>query len=157
MKRWANAGVFLACAPVANAIVAAFGVLVTPLGVIPWGTPIATVAFVSRDRFQDDFPRWWSVLGVIVTGAAISALFAPALAAASGVAFLVSELLNWAIYTPLRLRNRRRAVIVSSCAGGALDSILFLWIAFGTPAGWVALALAKSVLVIGYASLMRPD
>ena len=46
---------------------------------------------------------------------------------ASAVAFLLSEFADLAVYTPLA-----RAVVASSTAGLVVDSIVFLWLAFGS-------------------------
>jgi uncharacterized PurR-regulated membrane protein YhhQ (DUF165 family) len=50
---------------------------------------------------------------------------------ASAVAFLFSELADFAVYQPLRERRRLLAVFASNVVGLVIDSILFLWIAFG--------------------------
>jgi uncharacterized PurR-regulated membrane protein YhhQ (DUF165 family) len=75
--------------------------------------------------------RW--ALGAIQAGAALSALIAPpALVVASGVAFLLSELADMAVYTPLRERRLGLVVLASGIAGAAIDSAAFLWLAFGS-------------------------
>lgn len=51
---------------------------------------------------------------------------------ASATAFLLSELADFAIYTPLQKRDFVLAVAASSFIGLVLDSILFLWLAFGS-------------------------
>ena len=51
---------------------------------------------------------------------------------ASAVAFLLSEFADLAVYTPLARRRLVAAVIASSCAGLVIDSIVFLWLAFGS-------------------------
>ena len=73
----------------------------------------------------------WVMVGIIV-GAALSAAISPALALASGVAFAVSELGDFAVYEPLRQRSRPLAIAVSGTVGGAIDSALFLMLAFGS-------------------------
>jgi uncharacterized PurR-regulated membrane protein YhhQ (DUF165 family) len=54
------------------------------------------------------------------------------LVVASATAFLLSELADLAVYTPLARRRLVAAVIASSCAGLVVDSIVFLWLAFGS-------------------------
>jgi uncharacterized PurR-regulated membrane protein YhhQ (DUF165 family) len=49
-----------------------------------------------------------------VIGAGLSALVSPQFAVASGIAFLVSELADLAVYTPLRQRNWLAAVALSN-------------------------------------------
>jgi len=51
---------------------------------------------------------------------------------ASASAFLLSELADLAVYTPLARRRMVTAVILSSMAGLVVDSIVFLWLAFGS-------------------------
>jgi len=69
----------------------------------------------------------------ILAGAALSALLAPpALVIASAVAFLLSEFADLGVYTPLARRGLVLAVIASGVAGLVVDSIVFLWLAFGS-------------------------
>ena len=51
---------------------------------------------------------------------------------ASGVAFLLSEFADLAVYTPLARRRLVAAVVASSLVGLVVDSIIFLWLAFGS-------------------------
>jgi uncharacterized PurR-regulated membrane protein YhhQ (DUF165 family) len=72
-------------------------------------------------------------IAAIVIGAAISAgLAPPALVIASAVAFLLSEGADFAVYTPLARRRLVLAVVASSMVGLVIDSIVFLWLAFGS-------------------------
>jgi uncharacterized PurR-regulated membrane protein YhhQ (DUF165 family) len=90
----------------------------------------------------------WALVA-IASGVVLSFLLAdPGLAAASAWAFLVSELIDFAIYSPLAQRRFVLAVGLSSVAGSCIDSALFLRIAFGSIHGWWQLAVAKSVIVI---------
>jgi uncharacterized PurR-regulated membrane protein YhhQ (DUF165 family) len=114
--------------------------LITHLGLVPVGFGLlapagvyaAGLAFTFRDLTQETLGRWWTA-GAIVAGAGLSALLSPQLALASGVAFLVSEGLDLAIYTPLRARGRwLGAVAASNTVGLVADSVLFLALAFGS-------------------------
>ena len=51
---------------------------------------------------------------------------------ASGLAFLLSELADMAVYTPLRRRRLVLAVMASGVVGAFVDSLVFLYIAFGS-------------------------
>jgi uncharacterized PurR-regulated membrane protein YhhQ (DUF165 family) len=63
----------------------------------------------------------------------ISAALAPAaLVIASAAAFLLSEFADFAVYTPLARRRLVLAVLTSSSVGLVVDSIVFLWLAFGS-------------------------
>jgi uncharacterized PurR-regulated membrane protein YhhQ (DUF165 family) len=84
------------------------------------------------------------VLGCVVAGALLSLVFSPAaLALASAAAFLLSELADWAVYDRLRRRGMALAVALSGIVGAVVDSLLFSWLAFGTPKWTLGLVLAK--------------
>lgn len=101
------------------------------------GTYAAGVALLARDALQDTAGRR-AVLAAICIGALLSAwLSTPQLALASGAAFLIAELSDMAIYTPLRRRGWARAVLASNAIGAALDTVAFLALA-GFPI-WTAL------------------
>lgn len=68
----------------------------------------------------------------IVIGAGLSAWLSPALAVASGLAFLLSEGLDLLVYSPLQKRNLITAVVASNVVGVIVDSAVFLWLAFGS-------------------------
>ncbi len=68
-----------------------------------------------------------------MAGAALSGAIAPTqLIFASTTAFLLSELADFAVYTPLQSRGLVLAVLASSVVGLIADSVLFLWLAFGS-------------------------
>jgi hypothetical protein len=74
-----------------------------------------------------------AAVAAILIGAAISGLVAPlALVTASAAAYLLSEFSDLAVYTPLQERRFMTAVIASSVVGLIVDSIVFLWLAFGS-------------------------
>ena len=99
--------------------------------VAPAGVYFAGLAFTLRDLVQDRMGRAWTV-SAILAGAMLSYAIDPKFALASGAAFLISELLDFAVYTPLRRRNWIGAVAASNVAGLLADSMLFLWLAFGS-------------------------
>ena len=89
-------------------------------------------ALVLRDLVQRRLGAGISALAVLA-GAAISALLAPpSLVVASAVAFLLSEFTDFAVYTPLARRRLVTAVVASGLVGIVVDSIAFLWLAFGS-------------------------
>jgi len=82
-------------------------------------------------------------------GTALSATFAsPALVVASATAFLLSELANTMVYTPLQKRGLVRAAFISSSAGLVVDSVVFLWIAFGSFDFLSGQVVGKAIMVI---------
>jgi queuosine precursor transporter len=116
----------------ANWAIATFGLVPVGFGLVaPAGVYVAGLAFTLRDLCQESLGRWATV-AAIVLGAGVSALASPQLALASGTAFLISELLDLAVYTPLRRRRWLLAVGLSNAVGLVADSILFLLLAFGS-------------------------
>ncbi|MGZ9092919.1 MAG: VUT family protein [Rhodoplanes sp.] len=98
----------------------------------PSGVLMIGAALVLRDLVQRRLGVAAASLAILA-GAALSALLAPpALVIASAVAFLLSEFADLGVYTPLARRGLMLAVIVSSFAGLVVDSIVFLWLAFGS-------------------------
>ena len=98
----------------------------------PSGVIMVGLALVLIDLVQRRLGKLWA-LGAIVVGALLSALIAPqALVLASGAAFLVSELADFAVYTPLQKKRLVLAVFMSGVVGLVVDSILFLQLAFGS-------------------------
>jgi len=98
----------------------------------PSGVIMAGAALVLRDLVQRRLGVAASSLAILV-GAVLSALLAPpALVIASAAAFLLSEFADLAVYTPLARRGLIVAVVASSVVGLVVDSIVFLWLAFGS-------------------------
>lgn len=153
------AATFLACIVAANYVTTEYGM--TPVGfglVATAGTYFAGLTFVLRDTVQDGLGKLATV-GLIIAGAGLSYLVSdPFIALASGVAFLVSELADLAVYTPLRRRGYVRAAIASNVVGAAVDTVLFLWVAgfpiqqalAGQMVGKVAVTAAVVALVAAY-------
>jgi len=105
---------------------------VAPGLMAPSGVMMVGVALVLRDLVQRRLGAGLSALAILI-GTAISALLAPpALILASGIAFLLSEFADLAVYTPLARRRLVAAVVASSVVGLVVDSIVFLWLAFGS-------------------------
>jgi queuosine precursor transporter len=71
-------------------------------------------------------------LVAIVLGAVVSITLSPALALASGTAFLLAESLDLVVYTPLQRRNLVGAVVASNAVGIVVDSLVFVSLAFGS-------------------------
>lgn len=105
---------------------------VAPKLMAPSGVMMIGVALVLRDLVQRRLGTGISALAILA-GAALSALLAPpSLVLASAAAFLLSELSDLAVYTPLARRRLVAAVVASSLVGLVVDSIVFLWLAFGS-------------------------
>lgn len=104
-------------------IPAGFGLLVTA------GTYSAGLALALRDVLHEAGGIRW-VLGTIAAGCVLSLLLADGrIALASATAFGLAELLDLAVYAPLRRRHWRAAVVASNGVGAVVDSVVFLTIA----------------------------
>jgi queuosine precursor transporter len=105
---------------------------VAPGLMAPSGVTMAGIALVLRDLVQRRLGAAISALAILC-GSGLSALLAPAsLVVASATAFLLSEFADLAVYTPLARRRLVAAVIASSSVGLVVDSVVFLWLAFGS-------------------------
>jgi uncharacterized PurR-regulated membrane protein YhhQ (DUF165 family) len=140
--KYAVLAAFLVCIPAANFLIGNVGTKCIPGGpclipvgfglLAPSGVLVIGLALVLRDLAHERLGAAW-VLGAIIVGAGISAGIAPpALVVASGAAFLLSELADMAVYTPLRERRLGLAVLASGVVGAVVDSAVFLWLAFGS-------------------------
>ncbi len=138
MTRTAALAVYIATIVAANWMTATFGLVPVGFGLlVTAGTFAAGAALIARDWVQTTSGRWVA-LAAIVVGAGLSWwLSTPALAVASGIAFLVSELVDFAVFSPLRDRSLPTAVLVSSVVSAPVDTVLFLAIA-GFPLTWQA-------------------
>jgi len=105
---------------------------VLPGVLAPSGVMMVGAALVLRDLVQRRFGAGVGACAILM-GAAISGLLAPpALVIASAAAFLISETVDFAVYTPLARKHFVAAVVVSGFFGLIVDSIVFLWLAFGS-------------------------
>jgi queuosine precursor transporter len=124
---WMIGNVGSVCVPQGPCLIPVAPGLMAPSAVLMVGA-----ALVLRDLVQRRLGAWLAA-GAIVVGAAISAFLAsPALVIASATAFLISEFADFAIYTPLARRRFVMAVLASSAVGLVVDSLVFLWLAFGS-------------------------
>jgi queuosine precursor transporter len=116
----------------ANWAITTLGFVPVGFGLLaPAGVYFAGLAFTLRDLTHETLGRG-AVLIAILIGAVLSMLISPALGFASGAAFLFSELADFAVYEPLRHKHWLGAVALSNTVGLAVDSALFLWLAFGS-------------------------
>lgn len=120
-----NLGTF--CVPDGPCLIPVAPGLTAPSGVLMIG-----LALVLRDLVQRNLGVKWAI-GAVLAGAALSGLVAtPALVVASATAFLLSELADLAVYTPLQRKGLVLAVFASSVVGLMIDSAVFLYLAFGS-------------------------
>ena len=139
---------YLFCVVAANVASVHVGPLVVGGLVVPAGTLFAGASLTARDMLHDTFGPGWVAAGILV-GAGLSAVVAsPQIAAASVVAFTVSEVLDSLVYTRLRHRSRLGAVAASNAAGLIVDSLLFVPQAFGNFAAVPGQIVGKTVATI---------
>lgn len=149
---------FALCIPAANWLIGNVGTKCVPNGpclmpvgfgvMAPSGVIMIGLALVLRDLVQRRLGVGWAAAAVVV-GAAISAFLAPpALVLASGAAFLLAEMTDLAVYTPLQRRGLVTAVVASSVVGLFMDSVVFLYLAFGNLDYLVGQVLGKSWMVL---------
>jgi uncharacterized PurR-regulated membrane protein YhhQ (DUF165 family) len=161
---------FAATIPAANWLIGNVGTTCIPNGpclipvgfglMAPSGVLMIGAALVLRDLVHET-AGLRGALAAIAVGGALSWFIAPApLAIASVAAFVIAELADTFVYTPLRQRNKPAAVLASGAAGAVVDSAVFLYLAFGSLAyieGNVLGKLWMSALVAGlfFASALR--
>ena len=138
LANWFISNVGLVCVPDGPCLVPVGFGLMAPSGVLFIG-----LALVLRDWLQE-LTNWrWSVIAVLLGGVLSLLTASPFIAMASAVAFVVAELFDLAIYTPLRQKGKHIAVLASGVVGAFVDSLLFVWIAFGSIELSVGTAIAK--------------
>jgi queuosine precursor transporter len=124
---WMIGHVGTACSARGPCVIPVAPGLMAPSGVLMIGA-----ALVLRDLVQRRLGVEFGI-AAIIAGAAISVVIAPpSLVVASATAFLLSEFADFAVYTPLARRRLVAAVVASSAVGLVVDSLVFLWLAFGS-------------------------
>jgi hypothetical protein len=123
------AAIYVATIVLANWLVHRFGLIPVGFGLMaPAGVYAAGFSFPARDFVQRSLGRIAGI-ALILVAAGLSFAFSPTLAIASGVTFLVSESLDFSLYTWLARRWFIWGVLVSSVIAAIIDSLLFLYLA----------------------------
>jgi queuosine precursor transporter len=154
---------FIACIPAANWMIGHLGTVCLANGpclvpVWPWGrggplmapsgVMMVGLALVLRDLVQRRLGRKVALMAIVAGAALSGAVAPPSLVLASTVAFLLSELADFAVYTPLQARGLVLTVLASSVAGLIADSVLFLWLAFGNLEFLAGQVIGKAWMVL---------
>lgn len=159
---------FMACIPTANWMIGHLGTTCVPNGpcllpVFPWSPPwspqggpmmapsgvsMIGIALVLRDLVQRRLGRRPALMAILAGAALSGALAPPQLVVASTAAFFLSELADFAVFTPLQKRGLVLAVAASAVVGLIADSILFLWLAFGSLEFLEGQVLGKTWMVL---------
>jgi uncharacterized PurR-regulated membrane protein YhhQ (DUF165 family) len=121
---------FIALTVAANTATQRWGLVPVGFGLSATaGTWAAGLVLLARDWIHELWNRA-GVYSAILAGALAAAGTAdPRLVAASGVAFAVAELVDLAVYQPMRRRGWIRAALASNAAGAVADTVIFLAIA----------------------------
>ncbi len=90
-------------------------------------TVITGLVLVIRDFAQREIKHW--IFAAMLIGLALSTLTAwPVIVVASGVAFLISETADWAVYT-FSKRPLSQRIMISSTISAPIDQLLFIYLA----------------------------
>ena len=110
-------------------------------------TLIVGLVFILRDFAQREVGH--GVLIAMGIGAILSYIMAdPFIAIASVVAFGISELVDWAVYTYTK-RPLKQRILLSSAIGTPIDSAVFLsMIGFFNPIGFILMTLGKMIAAL---------
>ncbi len=126
---------------------------------LTWGALTYPVSYFVTDLTN----RWYGAKRarrVVYVGFVLAVILSiwlasPRIALASGAAFLVSQLMDVAIFNRLRARPWWRAPLVSSVIGSLVDTALFFALAFfGTEIAWVTLAAGDYAVKVAIALVM---
>ena len=149
---------FIACIPTANYLIQHVGTVCVPKGpcLIPLGFGITApsgvlmvgIALVLRDMVQRRLGLRAAFLAILVGGMISGLLAPPALVVASIAAFLLSEITDLAVFTPLQKRGLVKAAVASSLVGLVVDSVVFLTLAFGSLKYLPGQVLGKALMVL---------
>jgi uncharacterized PurR-regulated membrane protein YhhQ (DUF165 family) len=168
IEGYAFLGLFGLTIPAANWMIGHVGTVCAPNGpclipvapgvLAPSGVVTVGLALVLRDLVQRRLGAEAAIVAILI-GAGLSAWLAPpSIVIASAAAFLLSELADLAVFTPLQRRGLVRAVAASSAVGLVVDSIVFLYLAFGSLdflAGQVIGKAEMALLVLPFVAWLR--
>ncbi len=128
---------------------------------LTWGAFSYPVAYLVTDvcnrAYGAGLARRVAWIGFAV-GFIASALMAPLrIAVASGTAFIVSQLLDVALFNRLRRQSWWKAPLFGSVAASIVDTAIFFGLAFGgTEISWLHLAAGDLGIKLGMAFLLLP-
>jgi queuosine precursor transporter len=143
-------GVYVATVFAANWALGKWGIVSVGLGMTaPAGVYFAGIAFTARDGLREASNRWIPFIAIAI-GAGCSFFLEDGqkFAIASAVAFGVSETLDALVYEPLRSRGKVLALASSNVVGFVTDSVLFLWLAFGSLAFIEGQLFGKALMTV---------
>jgi hypothetical protein len=90
-------------------------------------TIVTGLVLVVRDFAQREIKHW--IFGAMLVGLTLSTLTAwPVIVVASGIAFLISETTDWAVYT-FSKRPLSQRILISSAISAPIDQMAFISLA----------------------------
>lgn len=147
---WMIGNVGTVCVPQGPCLVPVWPGISAPSGVLMIG-----LALVLRDIVQRRLGPLAGLIAIAI-GTLISALLAPsAIVIASVAAFTLSELADFAVYTPLQRRRFVTAVVASGFVGLVVDSVIFLHLAFGSLDFLAGQVIGKAWMILIALPLMQ--
>lgn len=159
---------FAATVPAANWLIGNVGTVCIPNGpclipvgfglTAPSGVLLVGLGLVLRDMVHEAGGARAALLAIAIGGLLAWFVAPPALVIASVAAFVLAELADLAVYAPLREKRMGLAVLASGVAGAAVDSAVFLMLAFGSldfMAGQVVGKLWMSLLAFAFIAARR--
>lgn len=147
-----NVGLYILAIVIAN-----IGFSYIPMVSLPFGEKFAPMSllvgfvFVLRDLAQRDLGH--KVLFAIGVGIALSYLLAdPFVATASAVAFAISEITDWAVYTLYKKPLKQRILISSSISTPVDSAVFMLMLGFFSWYGFFVMVASKMLgaLIVWY-------
>lgn len=144
----AATALFVATVYFANWLIVRYGpIRVWPTTLMaPAGVYVVALAFVLRDYIQYQGSRLLA-LAAIAAGTALTFVFVNhTLAFASAAGFATAEVIGLVVFWLLQKRSVAGAVLAAGAVAAALDSLVFLWIAFGSLAFFEGQFVAKVTL-----------
>ncbi|TAL76568.1 MAG: VUT family protein [Burkholderiaceae bacterium] len=129
---------------------------------LTWGAISYPVSFLVSDLLNRRFGPG-AARRVVVIGFVVAVLFSiwaatPRIAMASGLAFLLAQLLDIQVFNRLREQRWWRAPLLAGFAGATLDTCVFFSVAFaGTGIDWVSLLSGDlAVKLVVNATMLAP-
>ncbi|MEP1206121.1 MAG: hypothetical protein ABJM29_16200 [Rhizobiaceae bacterium] len=116
-----------------------FGTMIPPVMLV------VGFVFVFRDFAQREIGHW-VIVAMLVAGAFSYWTSAPYVAFASLTAFLISEAVDWAVYT-LTKKPLSQRILYSSAVAVPIDTIVFLQLV--NHFDWTAVAIVSAAKMVG--------
>jgi len=142
----------------------------------PSGVLLIGVGLAARDAVQR-LAGWRATFAAIAVGVILSWFVNPTISVASAAAFGFGELADLAVFSPLARKSRKietttymsgrrasrrytdyrwlaAAVVASGVVGGAIDTLVFLRIAFGSFDFWQGQIIGKTLVALAAGALI---